>query len=61
MSEHFWTIQKIDKNKTIVLLNGNDIGYGSIASVDVPPDEWDEFVNVISLYSNELKFYYSLY
>ena len=50
MSAHFWTVQKIAENKVIVLFNGNDIGHGSVTSVDVPPDdsdEQDEFVKVL--------------
>ena len=48
--KRFWTVQKVVENKVIVLFNGNGIGNGSIASVDVPPDdskERDEFVKVL--------------
>ena len=58
MSECFWTVHKFDENKAIVLFNGNDIGHGSIASVDVPPDDSDqrdEFVKVLC--SSEIEFY----
>ena len=48
--KRFWTVQRVVENKVFVLFNGNGIGNGSIASVDVPPydsNERHEFVKVL--------------